>query len=196
LIELVVVIALIAIISVIALPSISSYFQVSIESATRQMASTFKEAYNASSLTGNVYRLAYDLKAGEYWVESGPPETLLDTKESLEKAESHRRFGIKDDEKAKSAFTMDKTVTRKRISLPRGVQFEDVITQQSKEPLTAPTTLMAYTHVFPQGLAEQCIVHLVDSSKHHVSLVFTAIGGRTDLYERYMKPEEAFGKPQ
>jgi prepilin-type N-terminal cleavage/methylation domain-containing protein len=192
LIEIIVVVALIAVISIIALPSVSSYFQVSMESASRKMASTFKEAYNAAAITGNVYRLAYDLKAGEYWVESGPPNTLLDTKESLEKAESRRRFGIKDEDKPKSLFSMDKSVTRKKIALPSGVKFEDVITQQSKDPLTAPTTLLAYTHIFPQGLTEQSIVHLTDTSNHHASLVFTSIGGRTDLYQRYIKADEAF----
>jgi prepilin-type N-terminal cleavage/methylation domain-containing protein len=193
LLEVIVVVALIALIAIVALPSIGSYFKVSLESAARGMATTFKEAYNTSVLTGNVYRLAYDLKTGEYWVESGPANALLDTEESRKKAESRRRFGKSEADAAKetSPFTMDKTVTKKKVALPRGVQFEDVISQQSKEPLTVGT---AYTHVFPHGLTEQSIVHLVDESKHHVSLVFTPIAGHTDVYERYVTSKEVFGQ--
>ena len=69
--------------------------------------------------------------------------------------------------------------------------FEDVISQQSKEPLTTGT---AYTHIFPNGLTEQTIVHLTDESKHHVSLVFTPIAGHTDVYERYVTAKEIFGQ--
>ena len=64
LIELLVVIALMAIMTAIALPSVSSYFQVSINSATRGIAGKVKEAYNSTVLTGRVYRLVYDLVRG------------------------------------------------------------------------------------------------------------------------------------
>ena len=191
LIEVVVVVALIALIAIVALPSISSYFKVSIESSARGMATTFRDAYNSAILSGNVYRFAYDIKTGEYWVESGPPTTLLDTEASRKKAEDRRRFGKKADETEQSPFNMDKSVTKKKISLPRGVQFEDIVSQQSKEPITAG---VAYTHIFPQGLTEQSIVHLVDESKHHVSLVFTTIAGHTDVYERYVTTKEVFGQ--
>ena len=88
LLEVVVVVALIALIAIVALPSISSYFKVSLESAARSMAGTFKDGYNTAMLTGNVYRLAYDFKTAQYWVESGPANALLDTEESKKKADS------------------------------------------------------------------------------------------------------------
>ncbi|MDR3607240.1 MAG: type II secretion system protein [Oligoflexia bacterium] len=194
LIEVIVVIALIAVIAVIALPSVSSYFQVSIESATRKIASTFKDAYNSAAITGNVYRLVYDMKSEEYWVESGPPTTLLDTAESKEKAAGRRRFGQSASSQPASPFEIDKSVTSKKMALPRGVKFEDVITQQSKEPLAPPVTTVAYTHIFPNGMTEPTILHLKDESDHHVSLVFTIVAGHTDLYSRYIKEDEAFGK--
>src|SRR5690242_14121053 len=87
LIELMVVVALIALISVMALASISSYFQVSLNSSTREIASTVREAYNATLITGELHRVAYDLKNGQYWVEKGPNNAVLDTKESRERAE-------------------------------------------------------------------------------------------------------------
>jgi prepilin-type N-terminal cleavage/methylation domain-containing protein len=191
LIELLVVIALIAIISIIALPTVGSYFQITLSSATREIASTVKEAYNSTLLTGQVYRMAYDLKNRQYWVESGPANVLLETKESREKAEMKKRFTQTLSAQTKSQFSMATDINKKKHSLPRGVKFEDVITQESPEPIIDG---MAYTHFFPNGLTEQTLIHLTDDSKHHTTLALTPILGRTDSYERSVTPEEAFGK--
>jgi Tfp pilus assembly protein FimT len=190
-----VVVALIALISVMALPSISSYFQVSLNSTTRELASTIREAYQTTLITGNLHRVVYDLKGGQYWVEVGPNTATLETKESREREERRKRLRFGDQaSKETQGFSLDKTVTSKKKSLPRGVTFEDVVTEQNKEPQTAETAGMAYTHIFPNGLTEQTIIHLTDTSKHHSSLSVTPLLGRTDVYDNYMKPEEVFGK--
>jgi prepilin-type N-terminal cleavage/methylation domain-containing protein len=191
LIELLVVVALIMLISLFALPSISSYFGVSLNSAARDLATTMKEAYNATVVTGKVHRLVFNLKDNTYWAEVGPATALLDTKESKEKEERHKRFAKASAEAPPSGFSMDTSVTRKKISLPRGTIFEDVITQQGKDPITEGS---AYSHIFPNGLTEQTIIHLTDSSKHHVTLVISALIGRTDMYDRYLNREEAFNE--
>src|SRR4051812_45420833 len=85
LIELIVVVAIISLIAVVALPSVNSYFQVSLETAAREMGATVKETYNSSVITGLVHRMAFDLKENKYWVEIGPPTALLDTKETQQK---------------------------------------------------------------------------------------------------------------
>jgi hypothetical protein len=146
-------------------------------------------------ITGELRRIAYDLKTGQYWVEKGPNTAVLETKESRERAERRKRlrFGNKETEE-KPSFSLDATVTKKKLSLPRGVSFEDVVTEQTLEPQTAETTTIAYTHIFPNGLTEQTIVHLADQSKHHSSLSITPLLGRSDVFDRYIKPEEIFGK--
>lgn len=193
LIEMLVVIALIALITVFAMPSVSSYFQVSLSTASREMAAVVKEAYNSAVITGKVHRLVYDMKTNEYWVESGPPTVLLDTKETKEKEERRLKFSTKIGEAAAppSPFKIEKSVTRKKTPLPRGVVFEDVITEQSPEPQTEGK---AYTHFFPHGLTEETIIHLTDQSKHHVSLVISPLVGKTDLYERYATAAEIFAR--
>src|SRR4051794_31819910 len=110
LIELLVVIALIGLISVIALPSMSSYFRVSLNSATREIASTVKEAYNSAVIKGETYRIVYDIKKAEYWVESGPRNALLDTEQSREKEDRRKRFAKASDAPPPSAFKMDKLI--------------------------------------------------------------------------------------
>ena len=189
LIEVLVVIALIAVIAAIALPSVSSYFQVSINSATRDIAGKVKEAYNSTVLTGRVYRLVYDLKENTYWVESGPTSVLLDTEESSKKSEYRKLHDVKHPEA--SPFSIDKMITKKHVPLPRGVTFEDVYTQQSKDPVKQGVT---YTHFFPHGMTEQTIIHLTDGSQHKASLVISPLVGHTDVWDRYISLEDAFGK--
>jgi prepilin-type N-terminal cleavage/methylation domain-containing protein len=189
LIEMMVVLALIALIAAFAVPGISSYFKVSLNSAARELASTIKETYNSSAMSGRVYRVVYDMKENSYWCESGPQTFLLDTNESREREERRKRFAKTTDAKPAAAkFSIDKTVTRKKITLPRGVVFEDIITEQSPEPITGETT---YTHFFPHGMTEQTIIHLKDSSDHHATLVISPIVGRTRLIDRYVNKDEA-----
>jgi len=189
LIELIVVVALIALLSAFALPTISSYFQISIHTTARELASTIKEAYNGTVVTGNVYRLVYDLKEGTYWVESGPPTVLLETKETREKEERRKRFAKLSDTPPPSEFKLATSVTRKKRSLPRGVSFEDVVTQQSTDPIKEGT---AYTHFFPHGFTEQTVIHLQDTSSHHITLAISSLVGRTDLYEKYLDAKDIF----
>jgi prepilin-type N-terminal cleavage/methylation domain-containing protein len=120
LIELLVVVALIALISAMVMPSVSSYFQVSLNSATRDIASIVKESYNSTVLTGRVYRVVYDFKKAQYWSESGPPNVLLDTEASKKKAEDRARHSRSDEapQDSSSSFSMDKTITRKKNGSP------------------------------------------------------------------------------
>ena len=190
LIEIMLVLMIISLIVAMAAPSIGSYFQVSISSAGRELASVIKETYNTTMVTGRVHRVAYDFKDGTYWAESGPADALLETKESKEKEARKKRFLKEGEAKSSPGFSMEKGITRKKISLPVGVKFEDLITQLSNEPITEG---IAYTHFFPHGMVEQTLIHLKDSSKHQFSLVILPVSGKTDLYERYIDTREAFG---
>ena len=187
-----VVVAIIALVTGMVIPSISSYFQISLNSTTRNLANTIKETYNSAVVTGNVHRIVYDFKERQFWVEVGPPTALLESKEYKEKEQKKRRSFL-DTDKDKDdngGFMLDKTVTRKKQKLPVGVEFEDILTQQSPEPATEGKS---FTHFFPNGITEQTIVRLKDTSAHHASLVISPLLGRTDVYDRYIKPEEAFG---
>ena len=195
LVELLVVVALIGLMSLIALPSVSNYFKISLNSVTRELATVIKESYNATTITGRVHRLVYDLDNLEFWVESGPTDILLDTAETREEEERRNRF-LSETEKEKEkkkvpAFSLEGTITRKKISLPRGVSFKDIITEQSEEPVTEG---LAYTHFFPNGITEQTIINLQDSDQHQISLIVSALIGRSELANGYIKKETTFGK--
>ncbi len=192
LIELLVVVALIGMISLFALPSVTNYFKLSLNSSTREIASVVKEAYNSTVMTGRVHRLVYDVTGSSFWVERGPPQVLLDTRETKEAEARRKRYSRAGDEPPPGpVFTLDKSVTRKKVSLPRGVTFEDVMTEQVREPIKEG---IAYTHFFPHGPTEQTIVHLQDEANHHISLIISPLIGRTRLVERYIKLEEIHDK--
>ncbi len=193
LIEILVAMGIIVLMFSIALPNISSFFQISINSTARDLASRIKETYNAAVISGRVYRVAFDLKEKAYWVESGPAQLLLDTKESAEKAAHKKKFqmSLNGKEESSSAFTMDKSITRKKVGLPTGVQFDGIRGPISTEPQKEG---MAYAHFFPSGLSEKTIIYLKDGSKHEISLVISALLGTTDLYNRHIEGTEIFGR--
>lgn len=192
LIEVLVVVAIIALLSSIALPNLSAYFQLSLNSTARGLASTAKEVYNSALVTGKMYRLVYDLEHQEYWAESGPDLALLDTEHSLKKKQEKER----QDPKApppKDSFQQDMTVSRKKGSLPQGVVFEDIITEEHTD--TPITQGLAFTHFFPHGITEKTVIHLKDSAHHQATLVFEALTGTTQLYDRFVPISEIFPPP-
>lgn len=189
LIELLLVVALVTIITTLALPTVSSYFKISLNSATRELASIVKEAYNSTVVTGKVHRIAYDLKKHQYWVEIGPDTVLLDTAESKEKDDRRKRLR-REEEKPKEIFSLQKIITRKKMDLPRGVQFVEIFTEQSEDPIKDG---IVYTHIFPHGITEQALIHLKDMDEHMISLVISPLLGTTKLIERKVDRGEAFG---
>lgn len=193
LIELLVVMVILGIIFGVAIPSISRYFGVSIQSTTREIATAIRDAFNGAVVTGRVYRVVYDFSKNTYWVETGQPGALIETDESRKADEKRGRRRKKSDDKnaaKEDGFLLAKAITRKAIALPRGVSFDDVRTQASSEPVTSGR---AYTHFFPHGIAEQTLVHLKDDSDHKITLAIHPTNGQTDVYPRYVTPEEAFG---
>lgn len=191
LLEVIVVVALIALLTVFTLPQISSVFKASLRTAAREVASTSKEAYNAAVMTGRVHRMVFDLNKHEYWVESGPTDLMLDTEESKALEERRRKFGKDDDEKPNNPFSLDKTITRKKVSLPRGVEFVDIETEKDKAPQTEG---LAYTHYFPHGLSEQTLIHLQDTSNHRITLHVAPLLGRTRMIEGTVSLKEVLSE--
>ncbi|MCC7442633.1 MAG: prepilin-type N-terminal cleavage/methylation domain-containing protein [Bdellovibrionales bacterium] len=187
LIEMMIVMALIVLISVLALPNLSAVFRLSLSASTREIASLLREAYNSAIITKRVYRMAWDLKNNQFWVEAGPDTVLLDSKEARDLRDQRGGDGVT----TGGQFQQDKTVSRKKSELPQGVRFEDVVTEQAKEPIVEG---MAYSHVFPHGFTEQTVVHLRDSQDHQLSLVLLPLGGKLKMVDEYLSPEDAFGE--
>ena len=194
LVELLVVVAIIGLVGAMSLPSITGVFKISLSSATRELASLIKETYNTTMMTKKVHRLVFDLKTNEYWAEAGPPSILMDTEESKAREKRLSRGKLTsekeaDQKKMDDQFVLVKGIQRGKKSLPRGVTFFDVYTEQSKEPVTEGR---AYVHFFPGGIIEQSLIHLQDNSTHKSSLVIQSIVGRSRVVDRFLTKEEVF----
>jgi hypothetical protein len=194
-----VVVALMGLIAAMAIPSLSNVFKISLGSATRDLATTVRYAYNAAMMTKKVHRLVYDIEHQRYWVEVGPQNLLMDTEETRAKAERARKFGSKlteEEEKklkeSEPSFSLATYVTRKKTDLARGVEFVDVKTEAAKEPVKDG---LVYTHFFPHGIIEQTVIHLKDNSNHQSTLIIAPTVGRTRVIERFVPIEEALLQP-
>lgn len=195
LIELLIVVAILGLVGLIAVPSISNTFRFSVQSTARELATLIKEASNAAQISGKVHRIAYDLKAQQYWVESTGEMTLLKSEESVAvDKQTHSRFRTDEEEEAakekqNGGFRQESSLTKKKRTLAVGVHFKDVFTEQSQEAITEG---IAYTHIFPQGLTEKTLVHLEDTGKNEVSLMVSNLLGRCTVEGRYVERKEAF----
>jgi prepilin-type N-terminal cleavage/methylation domain-containing protein len=192
LIELLIVVAILGLVGLIVIPSISNTFRFSNQSTARDIATLIKDTANSAQITGRVHRIAYDLKNSQYWVESSGETTLLKSDESREKEkETHSFFSAteEDEEKKNGGFHMENTLTKKKRTLSIGVKFKDVSTEQGDEPITDG---MAYTHIFPQGMSEKSLVHLIDTGKNETSLIVTNLLGRCQVEGRYIEAKEVF----
>jgi general secretion pathway protein H len=194
LVELLVVVAIIGLVGAMSLPSISGVFKISLSSATRELASLIKETYNTTMMTKKVHRLVFDLTKNEYWMEMGPTQYLMDTEDSRERERRMNRGKLssekeEEEKKKNDAFVMVKGIQRGKKSLPRGVSFADVHTEQLKDPVTEGR---AYVLFFPGGLIEQSLIHIQDNSNHKSTLVIQPIVGRTKVFDRFVSKEEVF----
>ena len=187
-----IVVFILGLVGIIAIPSISNTFRFSVKSSAREIATLIKDTANSAQVSGKIHRIAYDIKNDQYWVESTSESTLLKSEESR-KAEQERKslFDKVDpeEERKKGGFRQENLLTKNKRSLPIGVKFKDIYTEQSEDPIT---TGMAYTHIFPQGLSEKSLIHLIDNSKNEVSLVVSNLLARRTVDGRYVEYKEVF----
>ncbi len=169
LIEVLVVVALIGLIMSIAMPNVTLALKVNLSNSSRELASTIRSTYDEAILKGQVYRVAFDIEKGEYWVEQGERGFLIRSEEQAEE-ERRRQDRLTEEERAKKKepFTLAKAVTKSKRKLPKGVHFTDIITAHMKDPQKAG---MGYAHVFPHGFIEKLVIHLKDDYDRASTLV-------------------------
>jgi type II secretion system protein H len=191
LIELLIVVAILGLVAVVAVPSITNTLRFSVQSSAREIATLIKEASNAAQITGKIYRVVYDIKNDQFWAESSNEQTLLKSEESEAIEKDRSKIFDKPEDKKKSGFNQDPILTKKKRTLPIGVKFKDIYTEQSEEPITEG---LAYTHIFPQGMTEKSLVHIEDNGKNQISLIVSNLLGRCAVEGRFIEAKEIFGK--
>lgn len=185
LIEIMVVIGLMGLIMTLFLPGIGMALKVNINNSSRELATVIRAAHDEAILKGQVYRVAFDIDRGEYWVEVGERDFLMKTAEQTEE-ETKRNQRRNDEEKAKhkEPFQLAAAVTKKKKALPLGVKFTEILTARTK---TAATSGVVYSHIFPFGFMEKTVIHLKDGMDRENTLAVSPVTGKSRLFEHYAK---------
>ena len=162
--------------------------------AIRKLSSITRELQTTAKLQGAVYRLVIDLDSGiksneqRYWVEKATARTVL-TPDEMKASEIVQQDASKDSSEAKAAplFVPDERMVKGKGELPGDLVFEDVEVKRSELPIT---TGKAYIHFFPQGLAEEAVIHLRANEKLRWTLSVHPLTGKTDVATEYISLKE------
>ncbi len=185
LIEVLIVVGLIGLVMSLAVPGIGLVMKANINNSSRELATVIRAAHDESVLKGSVYRVAFDLDRGQYWVEIGDRDFLMKTVEQTEaERKLNERRSDEDKEKHKDAFQLAQQVTKKKRNLPLGVKFNEIFTSRSKEGIKGG---IAYSFVFPFGFIEKTVIHLKDDMDRETTLVVSSVTGKSRLFAHYAK---------
>ena len=157
LIELMVVILLIGAFVLIAIPKIQTGTEINIKSASRNLTSTVKYLYNEAAFKKNIYRLMFDIEAGQYWVEVLNGNEYVHTTEPL-----HRKQ-----------------------SLPGGVHFKDVVTERSLNRSNLDDEAI-FILFLPTGFVEPAAIYLETDNETYYTLATNPHTGGTKVYNEYV----------
>lgn len=188
LIELMVVIAIIAGAIALVLPRISNPNN-QIRSTLRELITLTRELHTRAKLQGKTYRLVFALKSDDpkeanmaqaFYIESSNGQVLLYNSDDEKTLREQQARNAKDEKSAKAdlnGFQPDNSILKKPKILPQGLEVTGIEVKRSKEMLT---TGKVGIHFFPQGIAEEAIIHF--KSKDQVwSLVIDPMIGKASL---------------
>lgn len=140
-----------------------------------------KDVKSRAKLTGNTYRLAFDLTTNQqsWWVEKSTKVVTLDKSQIEAAKEAEKSKADKKEEGAPPPdFQLDPSFFKKKQRLAEGFKFKQI---ESGTVDYIYTEGMAYIHFFPQGLIETSAIQIEDPKKNIWTLVFNPLTGQTDL---------------
>ncbi len=189
-----IVVAIIGLVVLVTVPGMTGLSRASVRRAANDIAVLLNESAIAAQSTGRVYRIVYSLESGEYWTESTSRFVMLESEESkrLEQRERTEAEKAEEDE-IQSSFIIDAEINRRKRSLPVGVKFKSVLSEQDGNPLTKGR---AYTHIFPQGQTEKGLILIVDNGDNIMSVRVIGLLGKAEVEGRELTAKEAMGYAQ
>lgn len=138
-----------------------------------------KELKGRAKMTGNTYRLAFDLteKQQSWWVEKSTKVVVVD-KAKFEKEREAAKNPDEEKEKPPPDFQPDTSIFKKKQILAKGYTFKHI--ESGSLDLTL-TEGLAYIHFFPQGLIETSAIQIADPKGTIWTLVYNPLTGRADV---------------
>ena len=137
LIEILVVMFLLGSFLLVAVPRISDLADVNIKSASRNISGMVKYLYNEAIFKKNIYKLAFDIDNGEYWVEY-----------------------MEDNQ-----FVTSYDPVLKRKKLPSGIYFQDIFTERTQEKVESGEEV--FILFMPHGFVDYAVIHLNSKSSSY-----------------------------
>lgn len=139
-----------------------------------------KDVKSRAKLTGNTYRLAFDLSSNpqSWWVERASKAVVLDRAQMEAAKEAEKSIVDKPEGAPPPDFQLDSSFFKKKQRLAEGFKFKQV---ESGTLDYIYTEGMAYIHFFPQGLIETSAIQFEDPKKNISTLVYNPLTGQTDL---------------
>jgi general secretion pathway protein H len=190
LIEVMIVLVIIAGIMGVAVPTIGSSLKITIGSSARSLGGNLRKAYQASVMTGRVYRMVLDFDKNTFLVEEGPVSFELDSMESREKQKEKRKLSLKPEEESTSEmFRKAEGLNNRPVALDKigSISFKEIYTEERETPIKSG---QAAIHFFPHGVAEQAVIYLTDLSGHEVTIKTEPVGGIAEVFDRRVPYEE------
>lgn len=156
LIEISVVVFLIGVFLFMAIPKFKDITEVNIKSASRRLTGTVKYLYNEAIFKKKVFKLAFDINSGEYWVE------VLEGNE----------------------FVVSPDSILRRNRLPEGVFFKDIKTERSFGKTLEGEE--EYVLFMPTGRVDYAVIHLATGHQKYYTIATKPYSGGTIVYDEYV----------
>lgn len=165
--------------------------------AVRRLSGITRELQTSAKLQGTIYRLVIDLgdeskkSTQVYWVEKSSGRTVLTPDEMAgDELREKALLEMSSDERAEAPpplFSKDAKLSKGAGELPGSLRFEDVELKRSEKPIV---TGKAYIHFFPQGLADEAVIHLSGGDKLKWSLIVHPLTGKTEIMTEHVSLKE------
>jgi len=157
LIELIVVVLVIGVLLSVAMPRVFQTGDMNLRSASRGLITTIRHLYSKSVFEKRLYKLSFDIDAGEYWTES------------LE----GNQFRLEED----SGYG--------RKKLPRGVSFSDIQTERTQGKVGSGRD--AFILFLPTGIVDAAVIHLRTNEDNFFTLSTNPYTGATKVFDSYVE---------
>jgi prepilin-type N-terminal cleavage/methylation domain-containing protein len=167
LIELAVVLFIIVVVLSIATPRLMDLTGVELRTSAQRLSSTIRYVYSKAVFSKTSYfRIMFDLKNNEYWIETCTPSIETNS------CEWHK----------------DPDTLGKPERLPHGIKFEDIVVNNTMVSKEATDVAIQF---YPQGYMPYTIIHLEDDKKDVYSLEVNPFTGQVAIYDKYYEPEKS-----
>ena len=157
LIELMVVVFLLGAFFSVAMPRVFKTDDMSLRSASRGLVTTIRYLYSKSIFEKRIYKLSFDIDAGEYWAGALEGNQF--------RSEEGSGYG--------------------RRKLPNGVFFSDIQTERTQGKVGSGRD--AFILFLPTGIVDSAVIHLRTGKDNFFTLSTNPYTGATKVYDEYVE---------